>query len=65
MSNAVKYKKSNHLHTVEHVVQSTFQNLFFEGGGGGGGRRGGAQVRAPSFAPSFIKIFWHNHIIIF
>ena len=26
MSNVVKYKKSNHLYTVEHVVQSTFQN---------------------------------------
>ena len=28
MSNAVKYKKSNHLHTVEHMVQSTFQNML-------------------------------------
>ena len=27
MSNAIKYKKSNHLHTVENVVQSTFQNM--------------------------------------
>ena len=26
MSNAVK--KSNHLHTVEHVAQSTFQNML-------------------------------------
>ena len=50
MSNAVKYKKSNHLHTVEHVVQSTFQNLFFEGGGGGGGevgRRSGPPLLLP------------------
>ena len=21
-------------------------------------------LRAPSFAPNFVKIFWHNHIII-
>ena len=92
MSNAVK-RKSNHLHTVEHVVQSTFQNMlitflsthpttlilsslvsefgqriqifffffFFWGGGGGGGEGSGP----PILLQIFIKIFWHNHIIIF
>ena len=28
LSNEVKYYKNNHLHTVEHVVQSTFRNLL-------------------------------------
>ena len=26
--NEVKYKKCNYLHNVEHVVQSTFQNML-------------------------------------
>ena len=96
MSNAVKYKKktqkkttkNNHLHTVKHVVQSTFQNMlitflssnpttlilsslvskfdsvsksdFFWGWGGRGEGSG-----PPLLLQIFIKILWHNHIIIF
>ena len=43
--------------------ESKSEFFFFFGGGGGGGGVGGGG--APSFAPNFIKIFWHNHIIIF
>ena len=84
MSNAVKIRKSNHLHTVEHVVQSTFQNLlitfeaqtYFEFSSKciltknpnlifcWGGWRGGVE-EPPLLRQIFIKIFWHNHIIIF
>ena len=28
LSNEVKYEKSNYIHNVEHVVQSTFQNML-------------------------------------
>ena len=28
LSNEVIYKKSNHLHNVEHVVQTAFQNMI-------------------------------------
>ena len=34
---------SNHLHTVEHVVQSK-SSLCVGGGGGGGGGRGGGRL---------------------
>ena len=36
--------------------------FFFWGGGGGGGREGSGP---PLLVQIFIKIFWHNHIIIF
>ena len=38
---------------------------FFWEGGGGGREGGGAGSGPPLLLQIFIKIFWHNHIIIF
>ena len=43
--------------------KSVFFLFFFVGGGGGGGRgEGGGGIRAPSFAPNFLEVFFFLYL---